>query len=159
MFWHNGLLYTPKSYGISGQVFEFFLSFLSNSPPLKVWSSIWFVEEEFASQLESDLQGIAHWDRKWLVDFNSEKHNLCCLTCLITLVLLMWKWMGLFWKNSWDYLFLLNWIEALTLSLLLLLSPRKLEPWFIPWSFFLLRLPFISINLPAALHRILVDLT
>ena len=43
---------------------------------------------------------------------------------------------------------LLNWIRALTLSLLLKLPPRKLEPWFILWSFFLLmKLFFISINL------------
>ena len=33
---------------------------------------------------------------------------------------------------------LLNWIGALTLSLLLRLPPRKLEPWFVLWSFFLL---------------------
>ena len=41
-----------------------------------------------------------------------------------------------------------NWIIALTLSLLLKLPPRKLEPWFVLWSFFLLRLLSISINLP-----------
>ena len=43
---------------------------------------------------------------------------------------------------------LVNWIGALTLSLLLKLPPRKLEPWFILWSLFLLRLLCISINLP-----------
>ena len=46
------------------------------------------------------------------------------------------------------WLSLLNWIGALTLSLLLKLLPRKLEPWFVLWSFFLLRLFWISINLP-----------
>ena len=66
------------------------------------------------------------------------------LTCLITLVLLMWKWMGLFLRKNhllrcWGWLSLLNWIGALTLSLLLKLPPRKLEPWFALWSFFLLR--------------------
>ena len=34
------------------------------------------------------------------------------------------------------------------LSLFLKLPPRKLEPWFVLWSFFLLRLLCISINLP-----------
>ena len=43
---------------------------------------------------------------------------------------------------------LLNWIGALTLSLLLKLPPRKLETRFVLWSFFLLRLPFISLNQP-----------
>ena len=47
--------------------------------------------------------------------------------------------------------FLLNWIGTLTLSLLLKLPPRKLKPWFAPWSFFLLRLLFISINLSYSL--------
>ena len=37
--------------------------------------------------------------------------------------------------------------QALTLSLLLKLPTRKLEPWFVPWSAFLLRLLCISINL------------
>ena len=48
----------------------------------------------------------------------------------------------------WGWLSLLNQIGALTLSILLNLSPRKLEPWFVLWSFFLLRLLCISINLP-----------
>ena len=55
---------------------------------------------------------------------------------LITLVLLIWKWMGLFSRKThilrwWCWLSLLNWIGALILSLLLKLPPRKLEPWFI----------------------------
>ena len=72
---------------------------------------------------------------------------------LITVVLLMWKWMGLFLSKTcilrcWGWRSLLNCIRALTLSLLLKLSPKKLEPWFILWSFFLLMLLFISINSP-----------
>ena len=64
----------------------------------------------------------------------------------------MWKWMGLlFRKNHLSrcsvWLSLLHWIGALILSLLLNLSPRKLEPWFVLWSFLLLRLLCISINL------------
>ena len=79
------------------------------------------------------------------------KLNWFCLTSQITLVLLMWKWMGLFLRKNnllrcWGWLSLLNWIGALTLSLLLKLPPRKLEPWFVLWSFFLLKLLCISIN-------------
>ena len=75
------------------------------------------------------------------------------LTGIITLVLLMWKWMRLFLRKNqlwrcWGLLSLLNWIWALTLSLLLKLPPRKLESWFVVWSLFLLRLLCISINLP-----------
>ena len=56
-------------------------------------------------------------------------------------MLLMGEWMGLILKKNnllrcWDWLSVLNWIGALTLSLLLKLSPRKLEPWFVLWSFF-----------------------
>ena len=51
-----------------------------------------------------------------------EKLNWFHLTGLITLVLLMWKYMGLFLRKNhllrcWSWLSLLNWIEALTLSL------------------------------------------
>ena len=67
-----------------------------------------------------------------------KKLNWFCLTGLITLVLLMWKWIV--------ELSLLNWIGALTLSLLyrwlLKLPPRKLGSWF---------LDCISINLPNGL--------
>ena len=61
-------------------------------------------------------------------------------TGLITLVLLMWKWMGLFLRKNhllrcWGWLSLLNWIRALTLSRLLKVPPRKLEPWYAIWKF------------------------
>ena len=46
----------------------------------------------------------------------------------------------------WDCLSPLNWIRALRLSLLLKLPARKLEPWFFLWSFLLLMLVFISLN-------------
>ena len=55
------------------------------------------------------------------------------------------------WNNSTSFVWTengLDWIGTFTLSLLLKLPPRKLEPWFLPWSFFLLRLLCISITLP-----------
>ena len=60
--------------------------------------------------------------------------------------------MGLFLRKNylfrcWDCLSLLNWIKGLTLSLLLKLPPRKLEPWFVLWRFFLMLL-CISIIVP-----------
>ena len=60
------------------------------------------------------------------------KLNWFRLTSLITLVLLMWKWMDLFLRKNhllrcWGWPSLLNWIGVLTLSLLLKLPPRKLE--------------------------------
>ena len=61
-----------------------------------------------------------------------EIFNLFCFAGLITLVLSMWKWMGLCLvarKNHllrcWGWLPLLNWIRALTLSLLLKLPQRN----------------------------------
>ena len=52
----------------------------------------------------------------------------------------MWKCMGLFKRKNhllrwWGWISLLNWIGALTLSFLLKLLLRKLEPQFILWSF------------------------
>ena len=79
------------------------------------------------------------------------------LTGPITVVLLMWKWMGLVLRKNhllryWGWLSLLNWIGALTLSLLLKLPPRKMELfYFVLWRFFLLKLLCISINLPYSL--------
>ena len=49
--------------------------------------------------------------------------------------------------RCWGWLSLLNWIVVLTLYLLLELPPRKLKPCFILWSFFLLRLLNVSMNL------------
>ena len=99
-----------------------------------------------------------HWTlaRSGLLISMLGKLNWFHLTSLITLLLLMWQWMGLFFIKDhllrcwgWPSL-LLNWIGALTLSLLLKLPPRKLEPWFALWSFILLMLVCISINLSYA---------
>ena len=59
------------------------------------------------------------------------KLNWFRLISLITLVLLMWKWMGLFLRKDhllrcWSWPSLLNWIGLLILSLLLKLPSRKL---------------------------------
>ena len=61
--------------------------------------------------------------------------------------------MGLFLRKNhllrcWSWFSLPNWIETFTLSLLLKVPPKKLEHWFVLWSFFLLSLLSISINLP-----------
>ena len=92
--------------------------------------------------------------RKWLVNLNAGKTQLV-LSSLIALVLLMWKWMGLFLRKNnlsrcWGWLSLPNWAGALTVCLMLKPPPRKLEPWFILWGLFLLRLLIISINPPYA---------
>ena len=108
---------------------------------------------ELAAQLESDLRDTVDWAGNNLLILMLEKLSRFCFTGLITLVLLMWKWMGLVLRKNhifrfWVWLFVLNWIGALTLCLLLKLPPKKLWPWFVPLSFFLLRLLCISINLP-----------
>ena len=104
--------------------------------------------QQLESASEYDLQDTVNWGRKWLVDFNARKTQLVLFTILKTLVLFMWKWMGLFLRKNhilryWGWLSLLNLIGALTLSLLLKLHPRKLETWFKLWSFFLLMLLYI----------------
>ena len=85
-----------------------------------------------------------------------KKINLFCLIGLIMLVLLMWKWMGLLMRKDllsryWGCLSLLNWIGVLIFSLLLKLPSKKLELWFILWSFLLLKLLYSSVNLPYGL--------
>ena len=44
--------------------------------------------------LKGRTEQTVDWGRKWLVDFSAGKLNWFCLTGLITLVLLMWKWNG-----------------------------------------------------------------
>ena len=75
-------------------------------------------------ELESDLQG---WNMKWLVDINAGKNQI-----------LLFEYYYHWWRIEesvceeshllrWrDYLFLLNWIRALALVLLLKLPPRKI---------------------------------
>ena len=66
----------------------------------------------WTSELESDLRDAVDWGRNWLVDFNAGKTEL-----------------GLFdWSDVKMDESVLSWIGALTLSLLLKLQPRKLEP-------------------------------
>ena len=111
-----------------------------------------------------------HYVRNWLLNLNLiwktlwtgvgsgllisvlKKLNWFHLIGLMALVLLMWKWMDLLLRKNdllrcWGWLSLQNWIGALILYLLLKLPPRKLEPCFVLWSSFLLRLLYISINL------------
>ena len=95
------------------------------------WASDMWQQLELSSELETHPRD---WGRKWSVDFNAGKNNWFCFTSLITQVLLMWKCIGLFLRKNhllrcWGWLYLLNSIGALTLSLLLKLSLRMLEPW------------------------------
>ena len=96
--------------------------------------------------------GTVDWGRKWLFDFNAGKTQL---------ILFHWSnntgavdiKMGLLLRKicllrCWGWLSSLNWIGVLTLSQLLKVPPRKLEPWFVLRSFFVLKLLWISINLP-----------
>ena len=115
---------------------------------------------EVASKLESYL-----WDTvkagSCLLISKLEKLDWFHLTILITLVLLVWKWLGLFlMKNNLlrfrGWLFLLNWIGAYTLPLLSKVPLREFEPCFVLWNFFLSRLLCISLNLSFGHARITV---
>ena len=110
-------------------------------------SDLW-QQLELASEVESDLKETVGWGRKWLVDFNAGKTQLVSFNRSKNTGAIDVKWMGLFLKKNyllrfWGWLALLNCIRALTLSLLLKLPPKKLEPSFVLWSFFLLRLLYI----------------
>ena len=81
------------------------------------------------------------WGKKWLVGFNAEKTQLVSLDQSNNTGAINVKMDGsvLEEKSSlryWHRLSLLNWIEAVTLSLLLKLPPRKLEHSFILCQFF-----------------------
>ena len=99
------------------------------------------------------LQDTVDWGTKCLVDFSAEKTQLVLFDQSDNTGVIDVKIMGLFLRKNhrircWSCISRLNWIWALTLSPLLKLPPRKSEPWFVLWSFFLLGLLCISINMP-----------
>ena len=102
-------------------------------------SDLW-QQQELVSELESNLSRYCGLGQKVDIDFIDGKTQLV-LFDLITLVLISWGWLSL-----------LNWIGVLSLYLLLKLPSRKLGPWFVLWSFFFLRLLFISINMPSCME-------
>ena len=86
-----------------------------------------------ASKLESDLRDSVDCGRKWLVDLSSGKTQLVSFDLSNNTGAIAVKMDGFILeeKSSFKMLgltFPQNWIEALTLSLLLKLPPRKLEP-------------------------------
>ena len=72
-----------------------------------------------ASELESDSRDTVDWTRKWLVDFNAGKTHLNQSNNIGAIDT---KMDGSVVENNllrcWGSLSLLNWVEALTLSLL-----------------------------------------
>ena len=89
----------------------------------------------------------------WLVHFNAGKTQSVSIDWSKNTGAIDVKMESLFLSKNyllrcWSPLSLLNLTGALTLFLLLNLYSGKLEPWFVLWSFFLLRLLCISINLP-----------
>ena len=63
-------------------------------------SDLW-QQLQLASELKFDLRGSVDWGRKRLIDFSTGKNvNWLCLTSLITLVPLIWKLNGLFFRKN-----------------------------------------------------------
>ena len=62
-------------------------------------SDLW-QQLELASELAFDLRDIVNWGMKWLVYSNAGKTQLFCLTGPTTLMILMWKWMGLLLRKN-----------------------------------------------------------
>ena len=102
---------------------------------------------ELASELKSGLEETADWCRKWLVDFNAGKPQLVSFGRFNNSGAIDVKMSGSVLFLRKNHLFILDWIGTLKLFPLLKQSPKKSEPWFFVWSFFLPKLLFISINL------------
>ena len=84
-----------------------------------------------ASELESDLRDTLDWGKKWLVDFNAGKTQLVSFDRSNNNGSIDVKMDGsiLEEKSSFKILWLtFSWIGVLTLSLLLKLPTRNLEP-------------------------------
>ena len=112
-------------------------------------SDLW-QQLESASELNLTYKTI-NWGRNWLVDFNAGKTQLVSFdlsknTGAIDVNMDRFVPVENHLLKCWDWLSLLNWTRTLALPILLNLPPRKLEPWFVLRSFFLLRLLYISIR-------------
>ena len=95
------------------------------------WASDLWQHLQLDSELELDLCNIVDWGRKWLFDFNAEKFSLKKFNASMHLTVRsncgaidVKKKMNQFLMENrsfmcWDYLSIITWIEALTLSLLL----------------------------------------
>ena len=149
----SGLLHKLKSYVILGQIFGLIFSYIYtddttfNSKCDQV--SDLCQQVELTSEFESDLWDTGDWGSKWFVDFNDGKTQLVSFDWSKTLVLLIWKWIALFLRKN-------NLLRCWRLPILskldsgsYIIPPRKLGPWFVLWSFFLLWLLCIAINLPS----------
>ena len=98
---------------------------------LLVWSNIWSMTT--ARVVFSSL--IYDWCKKWLFDFNIGKTELFCLIGLVTLVLLMWKWMGLSLSKNhilrcggcWEAGLSFNWDQKKVIDRESRLIPRKIK--------------------------------
>ena len=95
-------------------------------------SDLW-QQLELASEVESDLQDTVDWDKKWLVAFSIGKTHLVLFDCSDNNGGSDVKVDVLFLRKNhllrvWGSFSLLHWIGAVTLSLLLKLTRRKLEP-------------------------------
>ena len=88
-----------------------------------------FQQFELASKLEPDLQDTLNWGRKWLLNFSFRKTWLVIFDHLDFDI-----WCSF---DSGSYIFSITKLYL-----------RKLKPWFILEISFLLRLSFISTNLP-----------
>ena len=95
-------------------------------------SDLW-QQLELAPERESDLQDTVDRVRKWLFDFNAGKTHIALFDWSHNTDVIDVKMDGsILEENSSCKMLglnlLLNWVGALTLSLLLKLPPRKLEP-------------------------------
>ena len=96
------------------------------------------------------------WNRKSVVAFNALKIQLASFDRSKNSGVLVWKWVSVFeGKSSFKKLGIffsskLYW-GSYIVSILKRRLRKKLEPWFVLQSFFLLKSLFVSINLPYGL--------
>ena len=95
-------------------------------------SDLW-QQLELPSELECNLWDTVDLGKKWLLDFNAGRTQLVLFDWSDNTGAFDFKKDGSVLRKNhllkcWSWLSLLNWIGALTLSLLLKLPPRKLEP-------------------------------
>ena len=106
-----------------------------------------------ASELESDLWDAMYWGREWLFHFNAPKTQLVSFDWSNNTGAIDVKMDGSLLEEKWPFKmlglsFFSKFIWGSYIISIAESASKKIGLWFVLWSFFLLRLLCISINLP-----------
>ena len=85
--WHHGLLHKLKAYGINGNLFDWFHSYMNEREQRIVIKDAFssfttILGTEIQSIINHDLKELDEWSKRWLMTFNPDKTEIMLFTNL-----------------------------------------------------------------------------